>query len=367
VVEITTPGKATVHTADLLIIGGGIIGAYTAWLARKRHPAWHIILCEASLVGSGATHFSAALDIGSGHTPLRSELVVKSRKCLEEVKQTGLVLPVVYSHHGIGITGSDSRVQTAAQFPGYHVTEASPGTREEITTRYPGLVVQPGETMLTGFKGEWPDQNQAAAILCKSFAASQNSCLMEGTAIVSAVEEQAHWRLQTSRGQLVHAKNVIDCSGPWITSGPAAAAARDAGIRIKKIVAFHISHEASAADHVIYFFNRDAFVMPRPAENRWLFSYRCNTWDVLPDRGQLQITAADVADATSILSDVFPLMAEKLAGGRCFCDAYTESGDPVIRNVGKNNRYVLAGAASGSGYRLAPGIALSAVQLLEQP
>jgi glycine/D-amino acid oxidase-like deaminating enzyme len=59
-----------------------------------------------------------------------------------------------------------------------------------------------------------------------------------------------------------------------------------------------------------------------------------------------------------------PALAGACTGGRVFCDAYSPDGEPVVCALADTGRIVFAGAASGSGYRLAPAIATQAVDLL---
>jgi glycine/D-amino acid oxidase-like deaminating enzyme len=47
-----------------------------------------------------------------------------------------------------------------------------------------------------------------------------------------------------------------------------------------------------------------------------------------------------------------------------FCDAYSPDREPVVRALDAGARLIFAGAASGSGYRLAPAIAAECTDLL---
>ena len=67
-------------TYDLVIIGAGVIGTTIAWMARGKYPDWNIALVDKSMIGQGASMYSACLDMPFGHTELRRELTRKSRK-----------------------------------------------------------------------------------------------------------------------------------------------------------------------------------------------------------------------------------------------------------------------------------------------
>jgi glycine/D-amino acid oxidase-like deaminating enzyme len=57
-------------------------------------------------------------------------------------------------------------------------------------------------------------------------------------------------------------------------------------------------------------------------------------------------------------------MADSARSGRVFCDAYSADREPLVRALDEEGRLVFAGAANGSGYRLAPAIAAEAAHLL---
>ena len=60
-----------------------------------------------------------------------------------------------------------------------------------------------------------------------------------------------------------------------------------------------------------------------------------------------------------------PELAGRLRSGRVFCDAYSPSREPIVAMVGASGRIIFAGAANGSGYRLAPAIAAETLRLLD--
>jgi glycine/D-amino acid oxidase-like deaminating enzyme len=59
-------------------------------------------------------------------------------------------------------------------------------------------------------------------------------------------------------------------------------------------------------------------------------------------------------------------LAEHGNSGRVFCDAYSPDRQPVIRPLDAAGRIVFAGAAGGSGYRLAPAIASETADVLHR-
>ena len=99
-----------------------------------------------------------------------------------------------------------------------------------------------------------------------------------------------------------------------------------------------------------------------PDEGRWLFSFTLRVWDVLP--GELAMTSEDRAAALEVLDRFMPSLVEHCASARVFCDAYAPDWTPVIDRAGAPG-FVAAGVGCGSGYRLAPAIAMRALDLLD--
>jgi glycine/D-amino acid oxidase-like deaminating enzyme len=65
-----------------------------------------------------------------------------------------------------------------------------------------------------------------------------------------------------------------------------------------------------------------------------------------------------------------PGLARHWSGGRVFCDAYAPNRAPLIAGLDTDPRICIATGGSGSGFRLAPGMALAALgyfDALEQP
>lgn len=148
-----------------------------------------------------------------------------------------------------------------------------------------------------------------------------------------------------------------------MSESPFGAVAAEHGLRVKKVVALHIEGVPPANAAALFLPQSDAYLMPLAARNQWLFSFRCDQWDVLPRKHGLEINAHDVEVATRTLAHYLPTLVERCRGGRVFCDSYSPSGESVV-SYDSVRRLVFAGAGSGAGFRLAPGIAQEALDLL---
>jgi D-arginine dehydrogenase len=114
----------------------------------------------------------------------------------------------------------------------------------------------------------------------------------------------------------------------------------------------------------VLFDDSDAFLLPLVHRGHWLFSYCCPEWDVDPDALAGGLFATDIRAARDCLRRYSPALASACRAGRVFCDAYSPGQEPVVRALDEAGRLVFAGAANGSGYRLAPAIASEAADLL---
>ncbi len=142
------------------------------------------------------------------------------------------------------------------------------------------------------------------------------------------------------------------------------AAARAAEVRIKKVVAFHIDEVPPPGASALFLPASDAYLMPLPTRRQWLFSFRSDEWDCAPQGRELTITNADRATANALLHQYLPGMLAKDRGGRVFCDSYTPSGTPMVARSPDNDALVVVGAGSGAGFRFAPGVAETAIQMV---
>jgi glycine/D-amino acid oxidase-like deaminating enzyme len=181
-----------------------------------------------------------------------------------------------------------------------------------------------------------------------------------GIKVDGIVEKQAAVHVYTLDGLVFAADQVILAPGPWALAAEFRPFTQDLGIRIKRVVAFHL--DASAEDErtepaVDLFVAEDAFLMPRAGGGGRLFSFTRQRWDVSPEESGAGIGAEDRDEAVRILRDVAPRLVDAIIGGQAFCDAYSPTRVPIVAEVGRTGRIVFAGAANGSGYRLAPAIA----------
>jgi D-arginine dehydrogenase len=184
---------------------------------------------------------------------------------------------------------------------------------------------------------------------------------------VTALEPKADGvTVHCGTGAQLTVGQVILAPGPWLNAPAWRDLVAPLGLRVKRVVALHIARRPSPDDEAILFDSDDAFLLPLADRGHWLFSYASREWDVDPDKPE-GLTATEFTAARDRLRRYAPALANDVGachGGRVFCDAYSPDREPIVRPLDPEGRIVFAGAACGSGYRLAPAIAAEAVDLI---
>ena len=188
--------------------------------------------------------------------------------------------------------------------------------------------------------------------------------IREGVRItgIEATDDGVVLRLGT--GGVLHADQAVLAPGPWLDAPAWKTLVAPFGVKVKKIVALHIEQTPAEDDHAVVFPDEDAFLLPLPRRGHWLFSYTCREWDVDPDAPAAGLSTENLAEARRCLRRYAPALLKRCSSGRVFCDAYSSDREPLVRSLDDAGRIVFAGAANGSGYRLAPAIASEAADLL---
>ncbi|MEA2666642.1 MAG: hypothetical protein QOI11_3586 [Candidatus Eremiobacteraeota bacterium] len=351
-------GEVSAPRFDLVVVGAGIVGCAAAALA-ARAPGARVLLLDRSLVGRGATQYSAGIDVPLARTDRQRELVRTSaafyRALREREPGTPVVpLPLLWvvaeparaafeaAHCGPppALAGADAIARARAHLPGWRI---APRTR-----------VYAEERATYGFAAPLAEQ------LARAVAAVPGCAVWEGVQIDALAADAGGVRLTVHDGRRLEAERVLVATGPWLARGPLAAGLPPGALRVKKIVALHLPEPPGAGAPGLCFFEDDAYLVPVRERGHWLFSFTSDEWDVAPEASSLAVSARDRALARAILDRHAPGLSERAAAGRVFCDAYAADRLPLIA-LGAAGRVAYASGGAGSGYRLAPGIAAAAL------
>jgi glycine/D-amino acid oxidase-like deaminating enzyme len=336
------------------VIGAGVIGCLVAHQLASREQAATVTVIDRDAIGSGASRRSAGLHLPRGATPRTRQMSAFSHGYYADLHLRRPDLPI----YPIGAT---------VLHAGRH--DAPLGGYLDVAA--PAAAGQPGDGLVPV-----PDGGSAWRIagshyadvpaLVQAVAAELRPRVRfaEGVAVTAIEATGDSVTVCCGTGERIVADSVVLAPGPWLTAPAWHQLVAPLGLRVKRIVALHIERRPDPADGAVVFDDDDAFLLPVKHRGHWLFSYPCQDWDVDPDRLAACLSAADVAAARDCLHRYSPALASACSAGRVFCDAYSPSGEPVVRALGDAGRIVFAGAASGSGYRLAPAIGSEAVDLL---
>lgn len=349
---------------DLAVIGAGVIGATTAYLAHVYRPEWHVVLLERSLIGDGATHYSAALDLPFGRTHRQRAMAVRSASFYRDMKSRYPELPIQEIPFAL-IAHEKDIANAAAAFIDAGLHPPSVPEWHKVCLKYPDVTLPQGYMVMMGINARHSSSKQLTSALVNKACNDGNVECWEGAEVRNVDDISCGHTLVLADGRKITAKRVVIATGPWLTSGPRGAFSQAAGIRIKKVAAMHIDWCPPPHAPVLYFAAEEAFLLPLQEQRKLLLSFTSQEWDCQPEISKLKIDPNDRELALSILNRYWPALAEHCSGGRVFCDAYSQDRAPWVDWISPSHSLVVAGACSGSGVRLAPAIALEALELFD--
>lgn len=341
------------RTADIAIVGGGIVGALVTREAAAAFPGAVIVVLERGLIGHGASSRSAGVHFPRGATERVRSMTRYSHRYWQDIA-VELDLPVFETDAIVVASAGDAdAVRTAYLELGEPVTAGRAAQ---------GWTAPPGTVVWTVPGCHYADVGAVAARILT--ALRDRVTIWEGSEVVAIVPGEDN-RLLLGHGAEVRARRVVLCPGPWIAHPAWADLIAPLGIRVKKIVAAHIEAVPEANHPLAIFHDEDAFLLPLRHRRHLMFSYTSGVWDVNPDTVERGLSPCDLDGARSVIERYSPELASRCQSGRVFCDAYGGHRAPIVTEIGPG--LVFAGAAGGSGYRLGPAMAAEALEAMEGP
>jgi D-arginine dehydrogenase len=341
-----------VPDADVAVVGGGIIGCMVARTLAARAPGTSVIVLDRHAAGCGASQRSAGLHIPRGRTDRVRRMASFSQDYYDRLRAGCPTLPI----HPLDM------LVVASQAPDQYLDGAALTQAGAL----PEWIRAPtGAGAWRGAGCHYADVwalTQALATELRPFVS-----VREGLRVTGVEPRDGSVVLRLGTGDTVTAGQVVLAPGPWLAAPAWRELVAPVGARVKKIVAAHLDLAVSGRDSAVIFEDEDAFLLPMRGRGHWLFSYTCREWDVEPDALAGGLSRRDLDAAREVLARYAPDLVPRVVGGRVFCDAYSGTGEPQVRTVDPAGRVVFAGAANGSGYRLAPAIAEQAADLLLSP
>jgi len=340
-----------------VIIGAGIIGTLVAHEIHARAPHSEVTVLDRDAVGAGASRRSAGLHLPRGGTERVREMSRYSEDFYRKLLANQGSLPI----YPLPETSLVSSPDKLAEVERNYVPQSS--LRPLATLPNDGI-----QLAEDACRWQLDGCHQADVTgLCMALAGELRHRVRfrEGVRVTGLEPAEDGVLVRLGTGERLRAGRVVLAPGPWIHAPAWRELLAPLGIRVKKIVALHIEQVPTERDRAIIFHDQDAFLMPLVNRGHWLFSYTCQEWDVDPDDLADGLSADNLAQAQAFLRRYSPSLARDCQAGRVFCDAYSTTGEPRVQRLDPAGRIVFAGAANGSGYRLAPAIAAEAAELLD--
>ncbi|MCX5011188.1 FAD-binding oxidoreductase [Streptomyces sp. NBC_00555] len=358
--RVTTPPRQRQDPAayDVAVVGGGVLGLSIAQEFLSREPQARVVVLERDAVGSGATRRSAGLHFPRGSSHRIREMAALSQERYAALKAARPELPI----HSLDMTVV-APASAQARLEETYLPQARLRPVREVAGKT--AVLPEGTAAWEGDGCQYADVQALTQLLARDLRRTVE--FREGVEVTAVTPGADSVELSLSTGVPLHAGQVVLAPGPWLAAPGWKDLVSPLGARVKKIVALHIEVPPSVGDRAVVFQDEDAFLLPYHERGHWLFSYTCQKWDVDPDTVATSLTPADRDAALAVLARYAPHLIEHCVSGRVFCDAYGPDFEPLVRPLTADGRVVFAGAASGSGYRLAPAIAAETAHLLFVP
>ncbi|GLY28363.1 FAD-dependent oxidoreductase [Kineosporia sp. NBRC 101731] len=337
---------------DVAIVGGGVIGALIAHEVVAASPGTTVVVLEQGLIGQGASSRSAGVHFPRGATERVRSMAEYSQGVWERLAAE-LDLP---------IRQVDATVVTGGDAGAVSTTYVRLG--DEIAWSGAARDGGPG-VAARAWKVEGCHYADVQGVANRLLAGLRDRVtVLEGAEVGEICDgPDGRIRLTLGHGRQVLARQVVLAPGPWIAHPAWADLLAPLELRVKRVVAAHLALLPSPDDPLTIFHDHDAFLLPLLERNHFLFSYTSDRWDVDPDDVGRGLESFDLDDARAALARFAPGLVARCDSGRVFCDAYSPNREPVVAQLRPG--LVFAGAANGSGYRLAPAIAVETVAALD--
>lgn len=345
---------------NIAVVGGGIIGLLTAIALANREPTYKISLFDSSDLAGNATRQSLCLDLPFGYTAGKREFSERSRELWNHFQDSWLDYNFQKTTlHGIVRSDDVDRI-----LKGFF--------------DHSKIIVEPVNKLLSPFsfdlnkdyvllKGErcWYAQGDGLYRCLLEVLKNISNIHYHSKPFLEHIVSSKEFVTTTFQdGATVYFDKVILALGPWlpkfINKNPHL---NIQNIRTKKIACFKIDKMSSPTHPVYYFFSDDAFLVPNKVGSDWWLSITVKDWDVDPD-DTLTISDLEYQAAKTILNAYAPAYVDYCYKGRVFCDAYSETWEPIIDYCDEYKNIIFASGCSGSGVRLAPAIAEKSMRLL---
>ena len=361
------------HSADIVIVGGGIMGASAAWhLARRR--AGHVMLLERDVVAAGASGRTGALL--RRHYSNRPEAILAQRSWETFAHWPDVVGgSPVHTPSGLVVTVDTSPERSL------NVDRMRRNVAMQNEVGVPSRVVSQAELHVLQPQARWddvafaayePDSGYVDAIPATQgmarAAREAGASICEGVGVLQVLTDGNQVTgVRTTAGDIA-ALNVIVAAGPW-TPWLTQSAGVDLPIETIRVQVAILQRPLDVAEHMVYL-DTAAGIFTRPwAPGRTMIGVGGGDQHdpVDPDHFETRNDAGYGDLAIAAISQRIPGMrhARYLHGHAGLYDM-TPDAHPVIGSAGPDGLFVAAGF-SGAGFKKGPAVGEALADLILSP
>lgn len=361
------------RTADIVIVGGGIMGASVAWHLARRH-AGQVVLLERDVVAAGASGRTGALL--RRHYSNRPEAILAHRSWETFAHWPEIVggLPV-HTPSGLIVTVDTSPGRAA------NVERLRRNVALQNEIGIPARVVSQADLRILQPQANWDDVTYAAcetdsgyvdAILATHgmarAAREAGAQVREGVGVLQILADgQRVSGVRTTVGEIA-ARTVVVAAGPWTPAlvEPVGVSLPIEALRVQVAI---LQRPLDVAEHMVYL-DTAAGIFTRPwAPGRTMIGVGGGDQHdpVDPDDFETRNDAAYGDLARTAVSRRIPGMrrARYLHGHAGLYDM-TPDAHPIIGAAGPDGLYVAAGF-SGAGFKKGPAVGEALAELILGP
>ncbi|MDI2128355.1 FAD-dependent oxidoreductase [Yinghuangia seranimata] len=349
-------------TADLVVVGGGVLGVAVALHARRTHPDWRVALLDQTAPGAGATGRSLAVVAPTGENSAIRGLAARAVEIYRSTELHDCVRPrsalVVVPEHAEPML----KEQTTST-----VRRADASDVQRLRASAPGVQLRPGDAVFAVDDGFLQVDTATLAEL----PADAGVTVAHDTRITACREADGQWELLAADNACWRTPRVVLAVGPW--EPPDITAAEGPWVpprtRVKRVASLHVPAYKGEPDDPLVAFPADNLLLV-PGEDGLRVSFLHPHWRSGPlahgAHEAPDFTADDLAAGRAALAVRAPTLAEQAVGGQVFWDTYPEDPLAFVSGPAAGSLRWLNGGA-GRGVRLAPALAEAALAVAERP
>ncbi|CAD6510285.1 NAD(P)/FAD-dependent oxidoreductase [Paraburkholderia sabiae] len=352
--------------ADVIVIGGGIVGTSTAFFLRRRRRS--VILLERGLTGQQASgvNFGGVRRQGRAMTQL-----AMSSRALETWRRSKELLGEDVEFLASGHTRVCYHAHDAEYFHRYAAEARAYGLDLEVLDgaamfrRFPFLGREVLAASISPLDGHANPRLAAPAF--GRAAARMGAHIVENTEIVRIEKEAGGFRVESAAGEVYRAEQVLICAGAWANTlstqlgEPVPLVARGPQMAVTEPVPYVFGSSMGVYTSVkaesVYFrqIPRGNIVLgggpPGPADAS------TRRASVLPEN-----TVQQMAQFRRLVPALAPLHVIRVWSG---VESYLPDSEPVIGPSSKLPGLFYAFGFSGSGFQIGPGVGETLAELID--